>query len=440
MVQDAQGQNLSGADVATAQHIDQAVRAFTLNYGDANAHLTAALEVSPQCPIADLLRIWLLVLSNDPAQIAKAGALLAELSDAVMNDRETAHLAALRLAADGRWPSAVAALDRHLMSYPHDLVAHQCALRLDGYLGRFHRTAGRSARALPFWSKGQPGYSILSSFYGFGLEELGDYARAEEIGRAAAEEEPYGYWSHHAVSHVLEMTGRPDEGVAWMDQRLPFWSAPQCANRVHIWWHKALFHIDLGQFDKALELYDGEILTAMRPVGTQLCNATALLWRLEMLGCEAGDRWQHQHTLWQKQANGETSPFNEIHAAIAALRAGERTAFETLHANMSRSAANGGELAATYGGVAVPIIDAMANFVDSAYADATDRLLAVRADLWRMGGSIAQRDVIEWTLTEAAVRAGQSGVARSLANERLAARPDSVVNQGFLEHAGALVT
>ena len=440
MVQDAQGHRLTGANAEAAEQIDQAVRAFTLNYGDTNAHLTTAQEQAPECPMAGLLRAWLQVLSNDPVQIAKVQPWLAQLADATMNEREQNHLAALRLAARGRWPSAVTVLDRHLMSYPHDLVAHQCALRLDGYLGRFQRGAGRSARALPFWSKDQPGYSILTSFYGFGLEELGDYERAEAVSRAAAEAEPYGYWPHHAVSHVLEMTGRPEEGIAWMEQREQFWSGPQFTNRVHIWWHKALFHIELGQYEEALKLYDGEILAAMRPVGTQLCNPTALLWRLEMLGCEAGDRWQHQHALWQQQADGKTSPFNEIHAAIAALRAGETATFETLRANMARSADTGGELAPTYGGVAVPIVDAIASFVREDYAGAVDRLMAVRADLWRMGGSTAQRDLIEWTLTEASVRAGMSGMARSLANERIAARPDSVINQEFLKHADALVT
>ena len=50
-------------------------------------------------------------------------------------------------------------------------------------------------------------------------------------------------------------------------------------------------HIELGRFEDALALYDGEILPAMRVAGTQLCNAASLLWRLETLGCEAGERW-----------------------------------------------------------------------------------------------------------------------------------------------------
>lgn len=433
MARDAQGHTISRADQTATVHFDNAVRAFTLNYGDPAAHLDKALEQSPDCTMADILKLWLLALSNEPTQIARVRDALASLPEDDLTAREASHLAALRLAAAGRWPSAVAALDRHLMHYPHDLAAHQCAMRFDGYLGRFHRIAGRSAQALPSWSKDMPGHGIMLSFYGFGLEELGDYARAEDVGRTSAELEPYGYWSHHTVSHVLEMTGRPDEGITWMNDRLPFWSDTKCGNRAHIWWHKALFHIELGAYNEAMELYDTEILPAMRPVGNQLCNLTALLWRLEALGCNAGERWQPQHAIWQQLSEGKSSPFISIHAAMTALRAGEHAAFETQLRGIRDAAAEGGELAPAYRDVALPIVEAMASFVDERYADVVDRLLPVRADLWRMGGSTAQRDLVEWTLTEAAIRAGQRDVALSLANERLALRPESAVNHHFLE-------
>lgn len=429
---------LSGTNAEAAGQIADAVRAFTLNYGDVSAHLAYARDASPGCPMADLMGAWLLVLSNDHAQLAKAKGQLAAMSGEGLSEREQRHLAALRLAVEGSWPSAVAVLDRHLMADPHDLAAHQCALRLDGYLGRFHRTAARAARALPFWSKDEPGYGIVLSFYGFGLEELGDYARAEDVSRRAAELEPFGYWPHHAVSHVLEMTGRPDEGLAWMDGRLPYWSDAKCNNRVHIWWHKALFHIELGQFAEALALYDDQILGVMRPVGTQLCNATALLWRLETLGCASGDRWAYQHSLWQKQLGEMSSPFNEIHAAITALRADETAAFETVLAGMKRAAASGSELVPAYRNVAIPVTEGMACFVRQDYAGAVDHLLRAQPELWRMGGSVAQRDLVEWTLTEAAIRAGQRDVAISLTNERIALRPGSAVNQRFLEKATAI--
>ena len=74
-----------------------------------------------------------------------------------MNEREQAHLAALE---HGVWRgargAAVAVLDRHLMRYPFDLVAHQAATLLDGFLGRFRWVRDRTARALPLWSKDSP--------------------------------------------------------------------------------------------------------------------------------------------------------------------------------------------------------------------------------------------------------------------------------------------
>lgn len=439
MAKDAQGHELSEASGEAAQALDEGMRAFTLSYGDVGAHLAHADQVSPGCMMAGVLRAWVLTLSNDPAQVAQARALVAALSGRTMNARERTHHAALELAASGRWPSAVKLLDRHLMTYPHDLIAHQAALRLDGFLGRFHHAAGRSARALPFWSKEQPGYGILLSFYGFGLEETGDYAQAEDVSRAAAEREPLGYWPHHAVSHVLEMTGRPREGIAWMDERLPLWAGADNGNRVHIWWHKALFHIELGQWSQALDLYDREIVPTLRPAGTSLCNATALLWRLETLGIAPGDRWHSLFALWHDRANGSASAFNDIHYAMTALRADETAAFDALRAAMTQSAMGDGELARVYRDVGLPVIDAAAAMVHGAHGRAADHLLPVRADLWQMGGSKAQRDLVEWTLLVAATRAGKRDVAVSLANERLALRPHSAVNQHLLDEARAIV-
>jgi hypothetical protein len=48
--------------------------------------------------------------------------------------------------------------------------------------------------------------------------------------------------------------------------------------------------------------------------------------------------------------------------------------------------------------------------------------LPVRFDLWQIGGSHAQRDVVDWTLTEAAVR------------------PRSAPNRRFLRHAEAIAS
>jgi hypothetical protein len=50
---------------------------------------------------------------------------------------------------------------------------------------------------------------------------------------------------------------------------------------------------------------------------------------------------------------------------------------------------------------------------------------------YSFGGSHAERDMIEWTLTEAAIRAGMPNTAEALASERLAMRPHSPIKLGI---------
>jgi hypothetical protein len=278
----------------------------------------------------------------------------------------------------------------------------------------------------------------MLSFHSFGLEEAGDYVRAEDTASAAAELEPFGYWPHHCVSHVMEMTGRPKDGLDWMVAREPLWSTKDNTNRVHIWWHKALFHIELGQYDTALQIYDGPILAAMRPASMSICNASALLWRLDTLGCDVGDRWQRLVALWDGHADGKLCVFPDIHAAMAELRAGNVAALERRLTAMRKTAADGSELAAIYRDIGLPVVEALAAFHRCAYAQAVEHLLPARFDLWKMGGSHAQRDVIDWTLAEAAVRAGLRDVALSIAHERLGTRPESAPNRRFLRRAEAI--
>ena len=438
MILDAQGHRLSGATPEAVTAYDQAVRAFNLVHGDAVGLFDTAREVAPDFAMAHLGKAWVFTVANDPGLRAQAAELVETARPLTLNEREQAHLAALSHLVEGARAAAVTMLDRHLMRYPFDLVAHQGTALTDGFLGRFHWVRDRSARALPFWSKDQPGYGTLLAMYGFGAEEAGDYTRAEDESREAAELEPSSFWPHHTVSHVMEMTGRPEDGLGWMAAREKLWSGPGHMNEVHIWWHRALFHLELGQYDAALALYDGPLCATQRPVALSLTNATALLWRLDTLGCDIGDRWREQAALWQGHADGKCLVFADIHAAMAELRSGQEALVERRLAAMGETAANGAEAASLYRTVGIPIVEGLAAFHRGAWAEAVELLLPVRFDLWQIGGSHAQRDVVDWTLTEAAVRARQRDVALSLAHERLAPRPRSAPNRRFLRQAEAI--
>ncbi len=435
MTQDAQGHHLSGATETAITAYDQAVRAFNLVHGDAIGLFDTAIEAAPDFAMAHLGKAWVFTVANDPGLRTRAAALVETARKLNLSEREETHLAALSHLCQGARAAAVRVLDRHLMRYPFDLVAHQGAALTDGFLGRFHCVRDRSARALPLWSKDQPGYGTLLALHGFGLEEAGDYARAEDESRAAAEIEPLSFWPHHTVAHVMEMTGRPEDGLGWMAAREALWSTPGHLNQVHIWWHKALFHLELGQYDAALALYDGPIRATQRPVALSLTNASALLWRLDTLGCDIGDRWRDLAALWESHADGKCLVFADIHAAMAELRSGQEAAVERRLAAMRETAASEAEAADLYRSVGIPVVKGLAAFHRGAYIEALELLLQARFDLWQIGGSHAQRDVVNWTLTEAAIRAGQRDVALSLAHERLATRPRSAPNRRFLHNA-----
>ena len=82
-----------------------------------------------------------------------------------------------------------------------------------------------------------------------------------------------------------------------------------------------------------------------------------------------------------------------------------------------------------------PFCRALQDFAEGRYAACVDRLLPVRYRTHRLGGSYAQRDIIGWTLLEAALRAGRHDLALALANERCALKPTSPQNWTYVARA-----
>jgi hypothetical protein len=244
---------------------------------------------------------------------------------------------------------------------------------------------------------------------------------------------PLDCWAHHAVAHVMEMQGRPQDGIGWMIAREPCWSGDDNFFKVHNWWHRALWHLELGEIDEVLALYDGPIRQDRSMVAMDMIDASAMLWRLHVSGHDVGDRWQELATAWDSHADGHTYPFNDWHAAMVYLGAGRQHEVERMLAawrvgNMSETAVWGRQ-------VALPLVEGFAAFWRGDYANAVESLHGARFIANRFGGSHAQRDIIDWTLTEAAVRGRLSGMAEALAHERLALKPHSPVNHSFLSRA-----
>ncbi|PDQ22803.1 tetratricopeptide repeat protein 38 family protein [Mesorhizobium sanjuanii] len=436
MLTDQQGNVLSGATAEASGLFDRAVEAFNIYRGDPVGLLEQAIEVAPDFAMAHIVKAHLLGLTTEPEATRDAKAILGTVKSLRLSERETSHVAVLDLLVEGEWTAAATALDRHNADFPHDIVALQ-----SGHLVDFSRANARSlrdriARVLPKWSADMPGYSILLGMHAFGLEETGDYARAEEAGRRAIDLQPLDCWAHHAVAHVMEMQGRAEDGIGWMIAREPHWSGDDNFFKVHNWWHRSLCHLDLGQADEVLALYDGPIRQDRSMVALDMVDASALLWRLHLSGHDVGDRWQELAAGWDDHADGGTYPFNDWHAVMAYLGAGRTSEIDRI-ANAYRTSAAASETAGWGKVTALPLVDGFTAFWRGDYEAAAGHLHGARSIANSFGGSHAQRDIVDWTLTEATVRGGMTSMAEALASERLALKPHSPVNRSFLRRAQA---
>jgi tetratricopeptide (TPR) repeat protein len=434
MLTDRHGNAIPGATREAADLFDEAVDAFNLYRGDPLKLLDAAVEAAPTFAMAHVAKAQILGLATEPKATADAKALVAKLKKLPLRERELSHVAILDLLLDGNWTTAGLALGRHNARYPRDLVALQSAHLVDFYSANSRELRDRIARALPEWTSGEAGYSILLGMYAFGLEECGDYARAEELGRRALAMQPLDCWAHHAVSHVMEMQGRVEDGVGWMIAREPYSAADDNFFKVHNWWHRALCHLGLNETDEALALYDGPIRKSCSPVALDLVDAAALLWRLHLMEADVGGRWQELAAAWDQHADGKTYSFNDWHAVMAYLGAGRDRDVERILATYKRDfgSAEGARWAREIG---LQLITGFRSFWRGDYEIAVERLYDARHIVNAFGGSHAQRDIIDWTLTEAALRGGFSDLAKALANERLARKPHNPINRDFLARA-----
>ena len=440
MLTDRQGNVVSGGTPEAVRQYDEALLSFNIYRGDPLAALHAAMAEAPAFAQAHLLEAFILALATEPAATADATAIAERVRQVPLNDREASQLRILETLLGGNWVAAATAMDFHNMKYPRDLAALQVGHLLDFYRGSARDLRDRIARALPAWSADVPGYHVVLGMYAFGLEEAGDYGRAEETGRRAIDLEPLDCWAHHAVAHVMEMQGRAEDGIGWMVAREPYWSGDTNFFKVHNWWHRALCHLDLGQVDEVWSLYDGPIRGGRSAVALDLVDASALLWRVTLAGHDDGGRWTEVAAAWDAHADGRLYPFNDVHAVMAYLGAGRDEAIERVRRAQAEAAAESTDVARWIRTIAQPLITGLVAFARGRYRDAVEALHPVRFVAHQFGGSHAQRDVIDWTLTEAAIRAGLREEALALARERLALKPHSPINRDFLRRAAETPT
>jgi hypothetical protein len=433
-IKDSLGLPVSGADAASLPSYESALHELQCYVGDPVATVDRTIQASPGFAMAHALKAYLNLLGTEPAGIAVARECLEAAATRPANARERGHLEAVRHLAEGRWHAAGRVLEDVAIAHPRDVLALQAGHLIDFYTGAARMLRDRVVRALPAWSAGMPGYHAVLGMHAFGLEECGEYAAAEAAGRKGIQLEPRDGWSQHAVAHVLEMQGRQQDGIAWMRADSDAWSQGSFF-AVHNWWHLALYHLDLGEVDQVLALFDGPIYGARSKVALDMVDASALLWRLHLRGIDVGDRWNALADNWAPFASAGNYAFNDVHGMMAFVGAGRPALVAELLTSQEAAMGGTGDNAAFTRDVGHPYALAVKAFGDGDHAGTVRLLRPIRSIAHRFGGSHAQRDLLDLTLIKAAFRGGDVALAAALAAERLAAKPSSPLARLFAKRA-----
>lgn len=429
---DSVGYHVSGANSDALDHFDTACHQFRCYIGDPVASTDAALAAAPQMAMAHAMKAYLHLLGTEPSALPVARDCYAAASRFARSERERGHVAAIHALIEGRWRDAGRMLEDVSVAYPLDALALHAGHQIDFFRGDSRMLRDRIARALPQWSPSMAGYHALLGMHAFGLEECGDYAAAEKQGRRAVELERRDTWAWHAVAHAYEMRNQPREGLAWMHGDTQAWSEGSFFS-VHNWWHTAVFHLELGNAEEALALFDGPIdgpLDGQRSgVALNMIDASALLWRLMLRGVDVGNRFDSLAERWLPHVEAGNYAFNDMHAMIAFVGAGRERERERRQLLATQRAVLDGDIEVAadnlvfmrdVGHAATRAIDA---FGAGRYAECVELLRPVRHIASRFGGSHAQRDLLDQTLIEASRRAGFDALTVALLNERAALRP-----------------
>jgi len=433
-MKDTVGYEVSGAGAQSLGALEQGLHELRCYIGDPVATVERALADSPAFVMGHVLKGYLHLLGTEPVGLPVARAAHQAALALPANDRERRHLQAIDHLTAGCWRAAGRVLEDLSMEYPRDALALQAGHTIDFFTGDSRMLRDRIARALPVWGRGVTGYHAVLGMHAFGLEETGDYARAEAQGRLSVELEPRDGWGQHAVAHVMEMQGRRREGAAWMRANPDAWSR-ESFFAVHNWWHLALFHLGLDEIDEVLALFDGPIYGKTSPVILEMVDASALLWRLYLRGVDVGNRWNTVADRWEPVASAGNYAFNDMHAMMAFVGAGRDSAAKAVLEAQQAAMDGSGDNAAFTREVGHAATRAIRAFGDGNYAGTVELLRPVRSYAHRFGGSHAQRDLIDLTLIEAAARSGQDRLAAALLAERAVRKREILPERPRRAHA-----
>jgi thioredoxin-like negative regulator of GroEL len=339
--------------------------------------------------------------------IARAQQLAAQTSP-----REQAHVAALALLIERGGPAALAAAREHLATYPRDAMVLAPCTGVFGLIG-FSGRSGREQELLALLDGLAGAYGDdwwFGSVHAFAQVETGDVARAQATIERSLAQNPRNAHGAHIRAHVYYECGERAAGLGYLRD---WWRDydKEGLLHCHVSWHVALWELELGRPEAAWKVYRDHLHPEASwgpPINT-LSDTAAFLFRAELAGePRQPDLWRDVSRYAARMFPSPGLNFADVHAALAHAFAGDA---EALARSIEQAKGPAADMVA-------PLAQAFGALSRESWAEAVEILMPIMAAHERIGGSRAQRDLIEYALVVCLLRLGRTEEARRLLRTR----------------------
>jgi len=381
-------------------------------------HLGRAIEADPAfaLPYVALARGLFLDAEVKPAREEAARA--RDLAQAA-TPREQSHVHAIALALEGKPVDALAATRGHLVDWPRDAMVLAPATGVFGLVG----FSGRQEREQELYDL----LTGLASHYGedwwfscvhaFAASESGRLDEAWRLIEPSMAANPRNAHGAHIRVHVLHEMGEMARALEYLGAWMPGLDKRSLLH-CHLSWHVALTALALGKLDRAWDAYRSGVHPggSWGPPINVVSDTAAFLWRAELAGePRRPDLWREVQDYALQFFPKAGVPFADAHTVVACVANGDFATLERLVGEM-RDRIAAGKFAP--GSVVPTIAEAFAAYAKNDWNAAIRLFDQALPETVRIGGSRAQRDLVEHTLIAAYLKAGRPEDARRLIGRR----------------------
>ena len=409
------------SDEARDAYVEGVDRILSAN-GGARESLQWAIATDSHFALAHAAYARWLQLAGRAADAKEAAARATELAETA-SARERQHVEIFSRLVSGHGQDALSLTHSHIEEFPLDAFAlsPSCGVfGLIGFSGRRERESEQTALLEPLAEAYGDDWWFLTS-YAFALVEIGQWERGRELIERALEIYPRNAHGAHVLSHALYEAGEDQAGANYLEEWLSEYT-PEGQLHCHLWWHLGIFRLLLGDAEAMWELYDREcaVDVSRSPPVNIASDGVSLLWRAELAGEPRGrERWDAIRRYIEKTFP-KPMVFVDVHAALASAVVDDHAAFDQFIELLDQM---GSDAQLPAGMVPAELGRAFGAFVRGDWAGVISVIEPIAEDVVRIGGSRAQRDLIEDTLLAAYVKDGRVEFARALVDARSDRRP-----------------